>query len=194
MHHNITIKIIVLGVKFHFRKLIGARYYQDPVNEDSSNQTPRDKMGHGTHVASTAGGNPISGASYYGVAQGTARGGSPGSRIAVYRVCSYYGCLGSSVLAAFDDAIADGVDVLSLSIGTEALFGPELSDDPIAIGAFHAVEHGITVVCSAGNDGPGSESIANIAPWILTVAATTIDRDFESTVVLGNNKVIKVLG
>ncbi|PSR99563.1 CO(2)-response secreted protease [Actinidia chinensis var. chinensis] len=173
------------------RKLIGARYYQDPVNEDSSNHTPRDKMGHGTHVASTAGGNPISGASYYGVAQGTARGGSPGSRIAVYRVCSYYGCLGSAVLAAFDDAIADGVDVLSLSIGTEALFGPELSDDPIAIGAFHAVEHGITVVCSAGNDGPGSESIANIAPWILTVAATTIDRDFESTVVLGNNKVIK---
>ncbi|KAM1088855.1 hypothetical protein ACFX19_016911 [Malus domestica] len=72
----------------------------------------------------------------------------------MYKVCSEGGCRGSDILDAFDDAIADGVDVLSLSLGSASGFEPELSNDPIAIGAFHAMEQGITVVCSAGNDGP----------------------------------------
>ncbi|KAL0391286.1 UNVERIFIED_CONTAM: CO(2)-response secreted protease, partial [Sesamum latifolium] len=101
------------------------------------------------HVASTAAGRPVSGASYYGLAKGTAKGGSPGSRIAMYRVCPDHFCSGSAILKGYDDAIADGVDVLSVSL------------------------------------------VDNAAPWILTVGATTIDRDFESDVVLGGNKVIK---
>ncbi|MBA0693334.1 hypothetical protein Goari_003709, partial [Gossypium aridum] len=54
-----------------------------------------------------------------------------------------------------------------------------------------AVQHGITVVCSAGNDGPDPGTVVNAAPWIVTVAASTIDRAFESDVVLGDNTVIK---
>lgn len=131
-------------------------------------------------------------ASFYGLAEGTARGGSPESRLAVYRVCYDFGCRGSAILAAFDDAIADGVDVLSLSLGSPSYLRPELTTDPVAIGAFHAVERGIVVVCSAGNDGPDVNTVVNDAPWILTVAATTIDREFQSNVVLGGNKVIKV--
>ncbi|KAJ7957899.1 Subtilisin-like protease [Quillaja saponaria] len=173
------------------RKLIGARFYNDPEDESSEFLTPRDIIGHGTHVASTAAGSTVVGASYYGLAEGTAKGGSPGSRIAMYRVCTPFGCRGSAILSAFDDAIADGVDVLSLSLGSPAAFKPELTEDPIAIGSFHAVENGIIVVCSAGNDGPSSKTVANVAPWILTVAATTIDRDFQSNVVLGGNTVIK---
>lgn len=173
------------------RKIIGARYYPDP--EESDFNTPRDMLGHGTHVASTAAGNPVTDASHYGIATGTAKGGSPGARVAVYRVCSPYGCRGSAILSAFDDAIADGVDILSLSLGSASFLRPGLTEDPIAIGAFHAVEHGILVVCSAGNDGPTPNTVANDAPWILTVAATTIDRDLESDVVLGGgNTVIKV--
>ena len=61
MHHNITIEIIVLGIQFHFSKLIGARYYNDPVDEEWSDRMPRNKVGHGTHVASTVDGNPIPG-------------------------------------------------------------------------------------------------------------------------------------
>ncbi|KAL0360513.1 UNVERIFIED_CONTAM: CO(2)-response secreted protease [Sesamum radiatum] len=172
------------------RKVIGARYYDDP---DSGTEfgTPRDESGHGTHVASTAAGRPVSGASYYGLAKGTAEGGSPRSRIAMYRVCTPGGgCLGSAILKAFDDAIADGVDVLSLSLGSSP-GEPDFSTDPIAIGAFHAVEKGIIVACSAGNSGPSPLTVVNVAPWILTVAATTIDRDFDADVVLGGNKVIK---
>ncbi|KAK9270459.1 hypothetical protein L1049_026039 [Liquidambar formosana] len=173
------------------KKLIGARYYNDPDSESTANLTPRDSIGHGTHVASTAAGSSVSGASYYGLAVGTAKGGSTGSRIAIYKVCSPDGCRGSAILAAYDDAIADGVDVLSLSLGANSVVAPEFAHDPIAIGAFHAVEKGITVVCSAGNDGPSPQTVVNFAPWILTVAASTIDRDFETDVVLGNNKVIK---
>ncbi|MBA0836857.1 hypothetical protein Goarm_009049 [Gossypium armourianum] len=152
-------------------------------------------MGHGTHVASTAAGVEVKDVSYYGLAAGTAKGGSPGSRLAIYQVfSSQNGSHGSTVLAAFDDAIADGVDVLSLSFGSSSFLEQEFINDPIALGAFHAVQNGITVVCSAGNDGPNPGSVVNSAPWILTVAATTIDRVFESDVVLGNNKVIKGTG
>lgn len=173
------------------KKLIGARYYQDPDPSERGLDSPRDQNGHGTHVASTAAGTPVEGASYLGLAEGIAKGGSPGSRIAMYRVCTLNGCRGSAILKAFDDAIADGVDVLSLSLGSSPGFETDFSTDPIAIGAFHAVEKGIIVACSAGNDGPDPKTVVNTAPWILTVAATTIDRQFESDVVLGGNKVIK---
>lgn len=159
-----------------------------------SASSPRDTIGHGTHTASTAAGSAVRGASYYGLATGTAKGGSTSSRLAIYKVCTPIGCTGSAILAGFDDAIADGVDVLSLSLGGSAFDGPDFSADPIAIGSFHAVAKGITVVCSAGNSGPTQGTVVNAAPWILTVAATTIDRDFESDVVLGggNRPAIKV--
>ncbi|KAE8057284.1 hypothetical protein FH972_013987 [Carpinus fangiana] len=174
------------------RKLIGARFYNQSDITFSKLHTPRDTIGHGTHVASTAAGSTVASASYYGLAAGTAKSGSPSSRIAVYRVCSLNGCRGSSILAAFDDAIKDGVDVLSLSLGAPSVLEIGLESDPIAIGSFHAVDNGIIVVCSAGNDGPTSGSVVNVAPWILTVAASTIDRDFQSNVVLGEkNEVIK---
>ncbi|CAN1163274.1 CO(2)-response secreted protease [Linum perenne] len=174
-------------------KIVGARFYHDPQDDDDDDYlTPRDFVGHGTHVASTAAGVEVQNASFYGLAAGTAKGGSPGSRIAVYRVCTPSGCRSSSILAAFDDAIADGVNVLSVSLGASSFSMPDFKEDTISIGAFHAVLSGITVVCSAGNDGPDPSTVVNGAPWILTVAATTIDRDFESDVVLGGGKIVKV--
>ncbi|XP_042392550.1 CO(2)-response secreted protease-like [Zingiber officinale] len=176
------------------KKLIGARCYssdEDIAAVFPGELSPRDTNGHGTHTASTAAGNSVAGASYYGLAAGTAKGGSTSSRIAVYKVCFWDGCPGSAILAGFDDAIADGVDLLSVSIGAPAIYMPDFDKDPIAIGAFHAVAKGITVVCSAGNDGPTSSTVTNAAPWILTVAATTIDRHFESDIVQGNNKSIE---
>jgi len=53
-------------------------------------------------------------------------------------------------------------------------------------GAFSASLHGIVVSCSAGNSGPDPHIAANIAPGILTVGASTIDREFPANVVLGN--------
>ena len=123
-------------------------------------------------------------ASFYAIAEGTARGGVPSSRIAVYKVCSPDECSGHSVLAAIDDAIADGVDIITLSVGhqeTEVFYR-----DPLAIGSFHAMEKGILTVNSAGNSGPFHLSITSLAPWLLTVAASTIDRRIIDKVLLGN--------
>ncbi|CAI9116986.1 OLC1v1018290C1 [Oldenlandia corymbosa var. corymbosa] len=171
------------------RKLIGARNYATNGNFTS----PRDRDGHGTHVAGIAAGRRVGGASYHGLAQGIAQGGSPNSRIALYRVCDYQNCYGYAALKAFDDAIADGVDVISLSFGS--IFA-DLTRDPVAIGSFHATEKGILVTASAGNGGDSEtiSSVDNVAPWILTVGATTMDRFFESDVVLGGNQVIKGAG
>ena len=93
------------------------------------------------------------------------------------------------ILAAYDAAIHDGVDVISISIGGG---GANYVSDCIAIGSFHAMKNGIITVVSAGNDGPSMGSIVNHAPWLVTVAASGIDRQFISKVHLGNGKNISV--
>lgn len=108
----------------------------------------------------------------------------------MYKVCWSFGCALADILAAFDDAIADGVDIISVSLGTDIPL--EYFEDPIAIGAFHAMRHGILTSNSAGNSGPWPLSVSNYAPWTLTVAASTIDRKFIAQVVLGNGQVYTV--
>ncbi|OMO76494.1 hypothetical protein COLO4_25548 [Corchorus olitorius] len=173
-------------------KIIGAKYYNsDNLFSDGEFRSPRDTDGHGTHTASIAAGRVVNRASLYGLASGKARGGVPSARIAVYKICWVFGCSDADILAAFDDAIADGVDIISLSVG--ASFAKEYFREPISIGAYHAMKKGILTVTSAGNDGPIHSSIANIAPWSISVAASTMDRKFLTKVKLGNNKVYEGL-
>ncbi|TKW12466.1 hypothetical protein SEVIR_5G037700v4 [Setaria viridis] len=182
------------------KKLIGARYYGvQPESASNSNTpravaatgSPRDTVGHGTHTASTAAGAEVADADFYGLARGAAKGGAPASRVAVYRACSLGGCSSSAVLKAVDDAVADGVDVISISIGMSSAFQSDFLSDPIALGALHAHQRGVLVVCSGGNDGPNPYTVVNSAPWLLTVAASSIDRSFQSTIALGNGAVVK---
>ncbi|XP_031277951.1 subtilisin-like protease SBT1.7 [Pistacia vera] len=173
-------------------KLIGARYFSKgyeatlgPIDESKESKSPRDDDGHGTHTASTAAGSVVEGASLFGYAAGTARGMAPRARVAVYKVCWVGGCFSSDILAAMDKAIEDNVNVLSMSLGGS------MSDyyrDSVAIGAFAAMEKGILVSCSAGNAGPSSFSLSNVAPWITTVGAGTLDRDFPAFVSLSNGQ------
>ncbi|KAJ8650262.1 hypothetical protein MRB53_003285 [Persea americana] len=186
------------------RKLIGARWFIKgflaelgrPFNttENVDFMSSRDALGHGTHTSSTAAGSLVRNASYKGLAPGIARGGAPRARLAMYKVCWNIGggqCASADMLKAFDEAINDGVDVLSLSIGGSVPFFSDVDErDGIATGAFHAVAKGITVVCSAGNSGPFSQTVGNTAPWILTVAASTVDRGYPTSIMLGNNRTI----
>lgn len=178
-------------------KLIGARYFNNgyakvigvPLND--THKTPRDANGHGTHTLATAGGSAVRGAEAFGLGGGTARGGSPRARVAAYRVCypPFNGsdaCYDSDILAAFEAAIADGVHVISASVGADP---NDYLEDAIAIGALHAVKAGITVVCSASNFGPDPGTVTNVAPWILTVAASTMDRAFPAHLVFNRNRV-----
>ncbi|WRX32109.1 Peptidase S8/S53 domain - like 10 [Theobroma cacao] len=167
-------------------KVIGARAYSMGSRK---NESAADDVGHGSHTASIVAGVPVQDASFYGLGQGTARGGVPSARIAVYKVCDDSGCSDVAILAAFDDAIDDGVDIISMSVGGPA---PDYFADPIAIGSFHAMKKGILTSCSAGNDGPQLSSLTNGAPWILTVGATATDRVLRTPVHIGKN--IKTLG
>ncbi|KAJ6930228.1 hypothetical protein NC652_013922 [Populus alba x Populus x berolinensis] len=162
------------------RKLIGARFF-----ESKESKSPRDDDGHGTHTSSTAGGSSVADASLFGYAAGTARGMAARARVAVYKVCWVGGCFSSDILAAMDKAIDDGVNVLSMSLGGSM---SNYYRDSVAIGAFAAMEKGIFVSCSAGNAGPSSYSLSNVAPWITTIGAGTLDRDFPAFVTLGNGK------
>ncbi|KAL7105905.1 hypothetical protein ACP275_07G076100 [Erythranthe tilingii] len=173
------------------RKVIGARYYlngfeaeEELENNSVSFKSARDSVGHGSHTASTAAGRFVNNVNYKGLGNGKARGAAPMARIAVYKACWKTACYDADILAAFDDAIGDGVHILSLSLGADS---PDVDyyNNAISVGSFHALSHGISVVASVGNDGSVG-SASNLAPWMITVGASSIDRDFLSDVILGN--------
>uniref|UniRef100_A0A453HDM8 Subtilisin-like protease n=4 Tax=Triticinae TaxID=1648030 RepID=A0A453HDM8_AEGTS len=174
------------------RKLVGARFFNrgyeaamGPMDTSRESRSPRDDDGHGTHTSSTAAGAAVADADLFGFASGTARGMAPKARVAVYKVCWLGGCFSSDILAGMDAAVADGCGVLSLSLGGGSA---DYARDSVAIGAFAAMEQNVLVSCSAGNAGPGSATLSNVAPWITTVGAGTLDRDFPAYVQLGNGK------
>lgn len=176
------------------QKLIGARYYNAGWGGNAGidaqlpweYNSPRDFGGHGTHTASTAGGNygvPTTGpAAVFGSVSGIA----PRARIAAYKVCWETGaggsCFSTDSVAAIDQAVADGVDVINFSIsGSQTNFR-----DPVEIAFMYAANAGVFVAASAGNSGPTTSTVAHPGPWLTTVAAGTHNRNGEGSVTLGD--------
>ncbi|KAL0408793.1 UNVERIFIED_CONTAM: Subtilisin-like protease SBT4.4 [Sesamum radiatum] len=142
-------------------KIIGARWYT-PLDA-----SVKDGSGHGTICASIA-----------------------AARIAAYKACGAIGCESVDILSAFNDAIADGVDIISLSLGGGVL---DIKDDVVAVGALHAMQKGILTVNAGGNSGHGrgrKSRTASVAPWLFSVAASTTDRRIVTKVALGNGATI----
>jgi hypothetical protein len=171
-------------------KIIGARYFVDGFGGPSAilpsdYLSPRDGDGHGTHTSSTAGGDYGVPAVVDGVNLGKVSGMAPAARIAVYKVCwngADGGCSTLDSVAAIDQAVQDGVDVINYSIsgtGTTNL-------DPVALSFLNAAAAGVFVSASAGNSGPGPSTLNHNAPWLTTVAAGTHDREGTGTVTLGD--------
>uniref|UniRef100_M1BNH3 Xylem serine proteinase 1 n=1 Tax=Solanum tuberosum TaxID=4113 RepID=M1BNH3_SOLTU len=178
----------------------GYEAHYGPLNKTRDFRSPRDVNGHGTHVAATVGGRRVANASAIGgFAMGTATGGAPNVRLAIYKVCwpvpnktlaQGTACFSDDILAAFDDAIANGVHVLSISLGSLPI-KTYYKQNSIAIGSLNAVKRNIVVACSAGNSGPTPSTVGNVAPWIITVGASSIDRVFSSPIMLGNGIIVE---
>src|SRR5688572_3189386 len=126
---------------------------------------PDDCNSHGTHVAGIIGasGNP---------ATGGARGVAPGVTFGAYRV---FGCAGSTsadiMIAAMERALADGMQVLNISIGSAFQTWPQY---PTAVAADALVDAGVVVVTSIGNSGANglySASAPGVGRKVIGVAS-----------------------
>ncbi|WP_239090558.1 S8 family peptidase [Asanoa iriomotensis] len=179
-------------------KVIGARWYAsnnishaNPGEFDS----PRDYYGHGSHTASTAGGNHNVTATINGAVAGVISGMAPAARLSIYKVL-YANAAGTQsvgnsvdIVAAIDQAVADGVDVINYSIGdNNDSFGA------VELAFLNAANAGVFVATSAGNAGPGASTVDNGMPWTTTVAAGTHDRSSTKTLTLGNGQVFNGVG
>ncbi len=185
-------------------KVIVARSYtpldaagSDPANPapDSTpdDYTPRDRVGHGTGTASAA-----AGVSNTGPEGLTFNGVAPKAFLGNYKVFGSPevndGASDDALIMAIEDALADGMDVASLSLGGPAISGPldtgskcglpaGVPCDPLAMTVENAVHAGMVVVIAAGNDGDGASSIfaptlnsiesPGDAPSAITVGSTT---------------------
>jgi subtilisin family serine protease len=178
-------------------KLIGARWYNEGFGGDDAIRSifsyefisPRAADGHGVHTAGTAVGNFHVNARANGVNLGYISGMAPAARLAVYKACWGFsddpaaGCATVDTVAAIDQAVADGVDVINFSVGGST----SSFVDPVEFAFMLAADSGVFVAVAAGNegaDGPGT--VTHNSPWLTTVAMGTHDRRFEAAVVFAN--------
>ena len=191
-------------------KLIGARYFIDGFRATGRQLhwtefvSPRDSIGgtvghggHGTHTSTTAAGNNgVTATLGDNIAMGQTSGIAPRARIASYKICWSFNdatdptggknsCWGSDAVAAVEQAVTDGVDVLNYSIS-----GGTVVNDAVEQAFLHATNAGVFVAASAGNDGPANE-VNHVSPWLATIAAAVNNRVFQGTVTLGNNATYK---
>eukprot|EP00775_Hariotina_reticulata_P011418 gene11418-11565_t len=188
------------------RKVIGCRWYTAGFggNDAIRDQYPdeplscRSRDAHGTHTASTAGGNHAYGCgSNILPGKATMSGIAPRARLVIYKV-SYGGTASTAdVVSAIEDAVLDGVDIISYSMGSSFLYATV--EDPTLLAYKNAAGAGIFVSAAAGNDGFYDNMMGttnNNAPWLTQVADSSHNRkDTDDRVMLlGDGRNITGLG
>ena len=168
-------------------KLLGARNVLDTYRalvgfEEDEFDSARDSSGHGTHTASTAGGNEGVPASLNAtnLTLGKMSGVAPRARIIAYKV----GGIVSDIIRGIDFAIEDGVDVINFSIGGRA----DGLGSLISLSFLNAAAAGIHVATSAGNSGPRPSTTTKTNPWQTVVGASTQAHNFQGSALVGNGK------
>lgn len=173
-------------------KVLSARYFADdfmrfvPPAERAPEEviSPVDVGSHGTHTASTAAGNADVHATLGGRDMGITGGVAPAAKLSVYKVCwedtnpDTGGCYSSASVAAINQAILDGVDVLNYSISGSTTS----TTDPVALAFLSAASAGVFVSASAGNSGPTASTVNHGAPWLTTVGASSFSSELQGTV------------
>ena len=146
--------------------------------------SPVDVDSHGTHTGSTAVGNANVETFVDGRSFGLTSGIAPAAKLSVYKVCwedtdpNTGGCYSSSSVAAVEQAMEDGVDVLNYSISgsTTSVI------DPVSVAFLNASAAGIFVAASAGNSGPTASTVNHGGPWVTTVAASSFSQELQGTI------------
>ncbi|MFW5942408.1 MAG: S8 family serine peptidase [Chloroflexota bacterium] len=173
---NTNGKIIVSRVYF--------RTWDPPAADDATPWPGASGCSHGVHTGSIAVGNTITDATYLGADVPTISGVAPGAWAMSYKVFynsvtgdgSFYTVEG---LAAIEDAVRDGADVINNSWGG----GPGSiggDADPIDAALINAVRAGVFVSMSAGNAGPGLGTGDHPSEEYINVAASTTDGTYAS--------------
>lgn len=183
-------------------KLIGARYFKSASQSLHWTEfnSARDSVGgaegsggHGDHTASTAGGNAGVTVTQNGLNLGKITGMAPRARIAAYKVCwtdaatAKNGCATANSVAAINQAVKDGVNVINFSIGPSS--GGGAFNEATEQAFLGAAAAGVFVAASAGNSGPTSTApapVAHISPWLTTVGNSTHNRIYLGDAILGN--------
>lgn len=164
-------------------KLVGVYDFveDDPSTPDvvEENTNGKDNDGHGSLTAGISVGNAVN--TFYNGYNVEPSGVAPRANLISYRVCfigepagiDTGGCSGSAILAAIDQAIADGVDVINYSIGSNP--SNPWSNGSISRAFLNARDAGIFVATSAGNEGPNEATVGSPAnaPWIVAVGYAT---------------------
>ena len=174
-------------------KLIGARHHMAGFLATGAGlsamdyASPRDGVGHGSHVAATAAGNSGAPALLNGVDAARVSGIAPRARIAAYKACweavdpAQSGCYHPDLVQAIEAAVIDGVHVINMSISGST----EVSVEPVDRALLNASAAGVFVAVAAGNAGPYN-TVNHVNPWVTTVAASTDDRSYTAELVLGD--------
>ena len=188
---------------FTTNKVIVARSYIKQLGAGSSaanpaadsrpdDFSPRDHVGHGTATASAAAGFSATGTV-------TIRGMAPKAYIGNYKIIGSPqindGTYDDIMILALNDAISDGMDIVSMSIAGSALTGPldtgaacsQPAGVPCDLSAYafeQAAKSGMVILVAAGNSGPGYGSISSpsSAPSVMAVGATTNSHTFSPLV------------
>ncbi|XP_068643871.1 subtilisin-like protease SBT2.5 [Aristolochia californica] len=184
-------------------KIVGAQHFaaaaiaSGQFNPDVDFASPLDGDGHGSHTAAIAAGNNGIPVRIHGYEFGKASGMAPRARIAVYKALyRLFGGFVADVMAAIEQAVQDGVDVLNLSVGPNSPTTTTTTTflNPFDATLLSAVKAGVFVAQAAGNGGPFPKSLVSYSPWIATVAAAIDDRRYKNHVTLGNSKVLPGIG
>ncbi|GAB2218285.1 hypothetical protein Drorol1_Dr00001505 [Drosera rotundifolia] len=183
----------IIGAQHFARAAIAAGAFNPAVDFAS----PLDGDGHGSHTASIAAGNNGIPVRLHGYEFGKASGMAPRARIAVYKALyRLFGGYVADVVAAIEQAVQDGVDIINLSVGpnsppaeTKATFL-----NPFDASLLSAVKAGVFVAQAAGNGGPFPKTMLSYSPWITSVAAAVDDRKYKNHLVLGNGKILPGIG
>ncbi|GAA5160493.1 S8 family serine peptidase [Ornithinimicrobium tianjinense] len=152
-------KVIVAKIFHHKAKQLGF--------------TAADHEGHGTHVAGTVGCNPHTPAVVGGAEIGyDPTGVAPGVLLGNYNVLPNGNGSSEDILNGMEAAVADGMDVLNMSLGG----GYSGVQDLMAMAVDNIDRAGVVVAVAAGNDGPGASTTGSPgrAERALTVGASTV--------------------